>query len=66
MLLLLGGVIYSANPPNKRFVYYLDQLSGGEKTMAGLALLFAVGLVKKNRFIILDEADAHLDDLNRQ
>ncbi len=33
--------------------------------MAGLALLFAIGLVRKNKFIILDEADAHLDDLNR-
>ena len=44
--ILKGGVLFNAHPPNKRFAYYLDQLSGGEKTIAGLALLFSIGLVK--------------------
>ena len=61
-----GGIIYSPTPPNKRYVYDRDQLSGGEKTMAGLALLFALNLAAKTKFMIFDETDAFLDFENSQ
>lgn len=42
----------------------LDQLSGGEKTLTGMSLLFALYLLKPAPFCILDEVDAPLDDNN--
>ena len=42
----------------------MEQLSGGEKTVASLSLLFAVHLVQPSPFFVLDEVDAALDNAN--
>jgi len=59
----LGGVKFNVMPPSKRF-RDMDQLSGGEKTIAALALLFACHAYKPSPFLILDEVDAALDKWN--
>mmetsp|Transcript_16539 Transcript_16539/g.67925 ORF Transcript_16539/g.67925 Transcript_16539/m.67925 type:complete len:222 (-) Transcript_16539:191-856(-) len=61
----LKGIKYSAMPPSKRF-RDMDQLSGGERTMAALALLFAINEYSPTPFLIMDEADAALDNRNVQ
>lgn len=59
----LGGVKYNAMPPLKRY-RDIDQLSGGERTVAALALLFAIHKYRPSPFFILDEVDAALDNVN--
>ncbi|CAG8540450.1 3651_t:CDS:10, partial [Acaulospora colombiana] len=59
----LDGVKYHAMPPMKRF-RDMEQLSGGEKTMAALALLFAIHSYRPSPFFVLDEVDAALDNTN--
>ncbi|KAK9237229.1 RecF/RecN/SMC [Lipomyces kononenkoae] len=59
----LDGIKYHAMPPMKRF-RDMEQLSGGEKTMAALALLFAIHSYRPSPFFVLDEVDAALDNAN--
>lgn len=58
-----AGIKYHAMPPTKRF-RDMDLLSGGEKTMAALALLFAIHSFQPSPFFVLDEIDAALDNIN--
>ncbi|XP_010504281.1 PREDICTED: structural maintenance of chromosomes protein 1-like [Camelina sativa] len=59
----LHGIKYTTMPPTKRF-RDMEQLSGGEKTVAALALLFSIHSYRPSPFFILDEVDAALDNLN--
>ncbi|CAI5438701.1 unnamed protein product [Caenorhabditis angaria] len=59
----LDGVQYNCVAPGKRF-RPMDNLSGGEKTIAALALLFAVHGRNPAPFFVLDEIDAALDNTN--
>lgn len=59
----LSGIKYHAIPPLKRF-RDMEHLSGGEKTMAALALLFAIHSYHPSPFFVLDEVDAALDNAN--
>src|SRR4051812_7755707 len=59
----LSGIKYHAMPPLKRF-RDMEHLSGGEKTMAALALLFAIHSYQPSPFFVLDEVDAALDNTN--
>jgi structural maintenance of chromosome 1 len=58
-----GGIKYNAMPPMKRF-RDMEQLSGGEKTVAALALLFAIHSYRPAPFFVMDEVDAALDNVN--
>lgn len=59
----LDGINYNCVAPGKRF-RPMDNLSGGEKTVAALALLFATHSYKPAPFFVLDEIDAALDNTN--
>jgi len=61
--ILEAGVEYLVNLPGKK-IQHLNLLSGGEKTMAAMALLFAVYFIKPSPFCLLDEVDAPLDEAN--
>jgi structural maintenance of chromosome 1 len=58
-----GGMKFNAMPPMKRF-RDMEQLSGGEKTVAALALLFAIHSYQPAPFFVMDEVDAALDNIN--
>mmetsp|Transcript_20777 Transcript_20777/g.31967 ORF Transcript_20777/g.31967 Transcript_20777/m.31967 type:complete len:297 (+) Transcript_20777:1241-2131(+) len=58
-----GGMKFNAMPPMKRF-RDMEQLSGGEKTVAALALLFAIHSYRPAPFFVMDEVDAALDNIN--
>jgi len=61
--LLETGVEIIARPPGKK-LQHIGLLSGGEKALTAVALVFAVFLIKPSPFCILDEVDAPLDDAN--
>ena len=61
--LLEAGVEIFAQPPGKKNVT-VDQLSGGEKALTAVALVFSIFLIKPSPFCILDEVDAPLDEAN--
>ncbi|SNZ14158.1 chromosome segregation protein SMC [Hydrogenobacter hydrogenophilus] len=58
-----GGINLVVKPKGKE-VQYIDAISGGEKTLVALALIFSIQDYKPSPFYYFDEVDAHLDEAN--
>jgi chromosome segregation protein len=63
--LLNSGIDVEARPPGKR-VKRLSLLSGGERSLTALAVLFSIFAARPSPFYVLDEVEAALDDVNLQ
>ena len=61
--ILESGVAISVKPPGKK-VHHYNLLSGGEKSLCGIALMFAVLAVRPTPFCVMDEVDSALDEAN--
>lgn len=61
--LLTTGVLVEASPAGKK-VRQLSLLSGGERSLTALALLFAIFTARPSPFYVMDEVEAALDDVN--
>lgn len=57
------GVLVEVQPPGKR-LSHMGLLSGGEKALVAMALIFSMYMIKPSPFCLLDEVDAPLDDAN--
>jgi chromosome segregation protein len=60
---LESGVLVEVRPPGKK-LSHMGLLSGGEKALVAMALLFSIYLIKPSPFCLLDEVDAPLDEAN--
>jgi chromosome segregation protein len=60
---LESGVSFLVHPPGKRLTR-MSLLSGGEKALSAIALIFSLLLIKPTAFCVFDEIDAPLDDVN--
>jgi chromosome segregation protein len=60
---LESGVLVEVQPPGKK-LSHMALLSGGEKALVAMTLLFAIYLIKPSPFCLLDEVDAPLDEAN--
>jgi chromosome segregation protein len=60
---LESGVSYYVHPPGKKLTR-MSLLSGGEKALSAIALVFSLFLIKPTAFCVFDEIDAPLDDVN--
>jgi chromosome segregation protein len=60
---LESGVLVEVQPPGKR-LSHMGLLSGGEKALVAMALLFSIYMIRPSPFCLLDEVDAPLDEAN--
>ena len=60
----MQGIIFSVRPPKKSWKV-IENLSGGEKTLSSLSLVFALHTYKPNPLYVMDEIDAALGERGR-